>query len=857
MAQRDDCIEGIIKASGGKLTRKEAMDALDEILGRAERNGPSWKAQDEKLAAAAIELQDQLIERAAVAARNERMAAMKAIARHRYYDSAPTPAQGLEAKLGGVNTPFAGARLSVDSQYRGLRRSLLGGFWDELTSARTPNLPEGGLEKIFLSRKLEREWATELHQLNTPKGGRPGITGSLDAQAIAKVIHEYQQRSIAAINGEGGWVKSYTGYIARTAHDSARIRRAGMDKWIDDVMAHLDVVRTFHDPDTARARKLLQDLWPQFVNGDHLDYSKPFDDTFSLIDIDFARKASAPRELHWTDADAWMAYNKAYGRFTPTYAIISAMDTAAKTTALMKEFGPTPRKGLEEDLHYLRGKYKNDIEAIGELDKRDARIRNLFAQFDGTSGRPVNSTIAQIGSDIRAVTRMSKLGLTPYAMLSDLAAKTSELRYQGMDPFTRFWGEGGFGDYFRGWGFVRGQQPDSMKRQVAELLQHAFDSEIGQIATRIDPSDSPAHDKLARAEQAFFRWTGMNSMTFNQRHAAERIMAAHLGMLRGAAYADLPEEAARVLSLYNVRQAEWDALGKVEWNDIGGKVFLTPDVALRLSDADVRAMMVTNGKLHQAAAGDAQMIMRERNDLSLRLAAYFADRGEFAVPEPGARERAIMYGGQSRDWAPGTLKGEALRLFLQFKMFPATMAYKVWSREIYGGQGKMGAAAGLAELFVYSTVLGVVANALNDVTKGQDPSARWRNAPVGAVVSAIARGGAGSIYGDFMLGEYSRFGRSFTSTLAGPTFGQLDSLFELYSDAAHMKAGKATAMLGLRSVRENLPFANMIYTKAAVDYLIYYRLQEWLNPGYLARHEQTMKQKQGTEYWLKPSQVSK
>jgi hypothetical protein len=55
--------------------------------------------------------------------------------------------------------------------------------------------------------------------------------------------------------------------------------------------------------------------------------------------------------------------------------------------------------------------------------------------------------------------------------------------------------------------------------------------------------------------------------------------------------------------------------------------------------------------------------------------------------------------------------------------------------------------------------------------------------------------------------------------------------------------------------RDNLPFGNMIYTKAAIDYLVFYRLMEWLNPGYLERMERTMKDKQGTEF--KPTQVSR
>jgi len=54
---------------------------------------------------------------------------------------------------------------------------------------------------------------------------------------------------------------------------------------------------------------------------------------------------------------------------------------------------------------------------------------------------------------------------------------------------------------------------------------------------------------------------------------------------------------------------------------------------------------------------------------------------------------------------------------------------------------------------------------------------------------------------------------------------------------------------------ENMPFANAIYTKMAIDYLIYYETLEWLSPGYLERMTRTMKDKQGIEFALKPQIV--
>jgi hypothetical protein len=94
-------------------------------------------------------------------------------------------------------------------------------------------------------------------------------------------------------------------------------------------------------------------------------------------------------------------------------------------------------------------------------------------------------------------------------------------------------------------------------------------------------------------------------------------------------------------------------------------------------------------------------------------------------------------------------------------------------------------------------------------------------------------------------------------TAVGPTLGQLNSVAELWTDLTHMKKGAATGALAVRMARSNTPFLNMIYTRTAFDYLVTYRLQEWLNPGYLERMERTMKDKQGIEFLLRPSQVSR
>ena len=59
----------------------------------------------------------------------------------------------------------------------------------------------------------------------------------------------------------------------------------------------------------------------------------------------------------------------------------------------------------------------------------------------------------------------------------------------------------------------------------------------------------------------------------------------------------------------------------------------------------------------------------------------------------------------------------------------------------------------------------------------------------------------------------------------------------------------------IRLIKSNIPFANLFYTKQALDYMIWYQLQEAVNPGYLARMEARVRKENAADFWLPPSSV--
>jgi hypothetical protein len=139
-----------------------------------------------------------------------------------------------------------------------------------------------------------------------------------------------------------------------------------------------------------------------------------------------------------------------------------------------------------------------------------------------------------------------------------------------------------------------------------------------------------------------------------------------------------------------------------------------------------------------------------------------------------------------------------------------------------------------------------------------DGIAHMRDRPVATILSGIQRSGMGTLLGDFLLGQFDRHDFSAVASLAGPTFGQIDTLMDLIhaGGETNRHPWQTRAADTMRLVRNNAPFMNLWMTGLALNYLVWYRLQDWINPGYLSRMEERMKKDQGTQFWLSPQKVA-
>jgi hypothetical protein len=88
--------------------------------------------------------------------------------------------------------------------------------------------------------------------------------------------------------------------------------------------------------DPVKAKEMLEKMWTPMKNGDHLDYGK---DVEEQIWPDVAKKKSAHRELHWKTWDSQQRYLDKYGRYSFNEATYKSLETMARRTALLEEFG--------------------------------------------------------------------------------------------------------------------------------------------------------------------------------------------------------------------------------------------------------------------------------------------------------------------------------------------------------------------------------------------------------------------------------------------------------------------------------------------------------------------------------------
>ena len=743
------------------------------------------------------------------------------------------PSLGLEAVFVGVNRDFEGAKNSVDS----LNEALMIDFMSGLTA----DLKRANVEVQFnnMTGDLARETSRVLANLNL-KDPKPisELKVSSDAVKLGEIMFKYQRAAYQRENQAGAFIRLKEGRVVGASHDPAKMVKVGRDEWVAFIDKELNWNKTaggefalpkeleadkvFIEQLTVKRREFLERSYDAIITGkrgsrERTEIEKSFKGPGNL-----AKRESASALFTFRNSDAWYDYDQKFGRASLRESFFQDIQTSLRSTAIMDKLSTNPEAMYKRILDRAEQEFKGDPKKLARL-RRGARTWHaMYEEVTGNVNLGSHTTLAQVGYITRSLQTMAKLGGTVIAALADIAFVSANRNYQGRSILDS-WGDA-LQAPFKGMG--RGPM-----REFADRLGVGFEGQLGDFYARFSVNED-VPGRMAKLMNLYFKLNLLQPWTESSKRGVTLMISNDLGREAAKSFDEVGEDLQRILRVYGIDSAKWDKARTSVETGPDGRVYLMPG---NIEDLSLRENFF-------------QLLVTEADN---------------SVITPGARERAILRQG----YRPDEPAGQAIRFFTQFKAFGVTAISKPLGRQIYGkgayGIGAagmkdqlkkgMGANMGLVNLMVGTTVMGYFVMQLKEMAKGREP----RENNMATFFAAMLQGGGMGIYGDFLFSETSRYGGGALQTLAGPLVTDVSEAIDLYNRARNSLTGGDDDVSGdlLRLVKRNTPFGNIFYTKPVLDYLLWYQLQESINPGYLRRSEQRWQRENEREFIIRPSEI--
>jgi len=796
---RKECIEAVVAAIGRPLKQGEADGIEKRILNNMQaiaRTDPqAWAklSKTDRYDQAAQMARQQLIDEAQLKANRLALniTARAKITQH-FNDQVANGIKGANAAERILN--------QTDSYIKGVQRENFSLLMDAI-EAQDPRI-----FGLFENKAAVGDFVKEVFGVKT--GNDVAAKG---AKAWLDTVENMRQRD----NSAGGDIgKLDYGYIPQP-HDQVTVLKAGVNAWTNKIAPLLDRTRYLDESgnlmNDADFMTMLENAWQTVATGG-LNKLDPQKVTFGSS---FANRGSASRQLHFKDADSWIAYNGEFGKGTLFEAMQNHVNSLSRNIGIMEELGPNPRAAFDM-LDKLAIKQDGEVKSVGA---GLADLESLYKVLTGESNQAVNPNIAAINQGIRNITVAAKLQGTLLSSITDIPTLVQTAQYHQL-PIFRTLGTviKSFGKDYRDYANVNGLVSESI---ISDMSRWA-DGNIAQGWT-----SKVAHTTM--------KVQLLNAWTDSLKRGFQISMMGALGKVSAKPWATMDAADRARLEFQGVTPDVYQVWTKAVPENWRGSKMLTPDAIRNIPDAEL------------AALGDPQTL---RNAAVSRLLGFIIDESEYAVTTPDLTTRASLGGGTQK----GTLPGELARHMSLFKSFPLAMANR-HMRRAASMNGESGGIGYGVSLMMGLIGFGALATQLKSLVSGQDPADMTTPKFWG---KAMAQGGGLGIYGDLLytgLGGQNRAGQTNWTSLFGPVFGTGFDLanITLGNIGELIKGEKTDAGAELvRFAKQNTPFINLWYAKAAIDHLALQDLQESLSPGYLSRMKQRAMKDYGQRYWWEP-----
>lgn len=819
------CVQAVNQAVGRPMNEAE-LKAIEDRIGHELRRlgaepGALKLTPEERFFEAARRARDGFLADQDLKARRDALAVLK----HAQVEQTLATFGGDRLKglrhLLAFHADGKGSALSVESRREAIEadafRQMLGTM--EATNPRFFGLFENRAGVEALARELHGE-----------------DTGIKEAREGARQFHQVAGELLSRFNDGGGKVNQREDWGLPHHHSQRLVAAAGRDAWIEKTSALLNRERYVNEDGSrmndAQVQGFLQQAWETLATGGVNKLEPGW--RGSAME---ANRHSEGRSIHFKNADAFIEYQREFGDLSLYDVMTDHIRGMAQSIAMVETFGPNPDHAyrfFRDDAH--RDALLADPSRHARLQKDLVRLDNLFDHVSGNTLPVADERLAYAFDSARKWLVASRLGSAFISSLPDEATMQLTAHVNNLDGMQLFRNE-----------LATLNPANQMEKRLANRAGLALRTAIGSLNRFGD--ESIRNTTATKAASLTIRASGLNAITEARRRAFGTTMMSSLGQITRdfEHLGQLDAQDHRLLLSKGITDADWAVWKRAspeDWGS-GNDTMLTPEAIYRIPDEQLVGVGGIDADPRQL-----------RRDAATRLLGIVLEETDMAVVEPGARERSALYANLQR----GTWKGELVRSVFLFKTMPIAMLLRHWERGL--GMPDAASKAGyIAAMVASTTVLGMAALQTDELLKGRDPvNMNPFEGKAGARnwVRAFLKGGSLGIYGDFLFSDSTQHGQSALASGLGPLAGAAEELLGLtQGNLVQLAQGKDThAGAELVKLAKGMtPLANLWYTKAVTDHLIFNQLQEMVSPGYLARVRSRAQREFGQSFWWEPQSV--
>ena len=646
-------------------------------------------------------------------------------------------------------------------------------------------------------------------------------TGDAAAKAMAGAWKETHEWLRQRFNAAGGAIGELVNWGMPQHHDARALRNAGLSTWKEAIRPMLDLSRMRH-PLTGKAidekeiGAILDEIWHS-VATDGWSRHEPLRQAFGRGSL--ANQRAEHRFLVFKDPESWLQYQRDFGGGGDIFSsMMGHVNMMAKDIAAMEVLGPNPsgtiewlKQAIEKSAQEkaARSGGKAGAKALDKARTAQKRIDDVWASIRGELETPVSSRWAAGFAAARSLVTASVLGSAAISSLSDAGTSMVARRFAGL-PAQNALHEivRGFGSYTRREAVAAGLILDSAR--------HSFHAQARYVGTLSGP------EWASYLSDRVLTYSGLTPWTQAAKHAFGLAFMTEAANHAGKALKDMPDALQATFRRHGIGDRQWDLMRRANMHD--GRLLRPAEIAERIDP--------------KLAERYLEMIQAET---------------DFAVPDSSHRSRTLALGSAK----PGTISGEALRSFFQFKSFGAVfvllhgmrMANMVAARQYAAGASYAGA------LLLSTTLFGAVSLQLKSIAAGRDPRDATDPAFWGA---AMLQGGGLGIYGDFLFANVNRYGGGFGQTLGGPLVQRASDFWNLTAGNAIQLASGEKTNFGkelVKFARGNIPGGNIWYLRLAWERVFLDQVQYLADPQAnraFKRQQKFFAREFGQEYFWAP-----